>query len=174
MGVMTTGIYAGSFDPFTHGHLSVLNGALAVFEKVHVAIGVNSGKAPTFTPARRHDFIQSYLKDHPDKGRVTVVNFEGLLVSYCASLAISGTKVAIVRGLRAVSDFEAEMAIADANARLVPEIPTVFIPTPADRAFISSSVVKELASHGASFEVLTKHYVTSEVAHILRYHFGKE
>jgi pantetheine-phosphate adenylyltransferase len=158
---MTIAVYAGSFDPFTHGHESIVRGAFAAFDEVIVAIGVNSKKAPLFSTEERTQFVKSYFKPRT----IRVVSFEGLLVKYCESL---GEGVVIVRGLRAVSDFEIEMAIADANKRLDPTIQTVFIPSPAVHAFVSSSVVRELALVGASELDLSQNYVTPEVARALR------
>lgn len=150
---MNVAVYAGSFDPFTCGHYSVLEGALRAFDKVIVAIGRNSNKKGLFTPEERVEIVKDYITSYGwFPRRVDVVIFEGLLVEFCkkAYLDLDGEgeapeRVTIVRGLRAVSDFEVEMSIADANRRLHPEFQTVFIPTEADKAFISSSTAKEIA-----------------------------
>lgn len=147
---MNVGVYAGSFDCFTWGHFSVLEGALKSFDKVVVAVGKNSLKRGLFTPEERVEIIKTYVTRHGR--RVEVRIFEGLLVEFCSEVyhdkdgeGEPPDRVTIVRGLRAVSDFEAEMSIADANRRLHPEYQTVFIPTEADKAFISSSTAKEIA-----------------------------
>lgn len=150
---MNVAVYAGSFDPFTLGHYSVLEGALKAFDKVVIAIGRNSRKRGLFLPEERVEIIKEYITGYGwFPRRVEVRIFDGLLVEFCSEVYHDPEgmdeppdRVTIVRGLRAVSDFEAEMSIADANRRLHPEFQTVFIPTEADKAFISSSTAKEIA-----------------------------
>ena len=151
---MTTaiGIYAGSYDPFTYGHLSVVRGACKVFDHVIIAIGVNSRKRGLFTPTHRQELILEYLREAGEKEpeifkssqgheKCSVSIFEGLLIGY----AKDKRPCALVRGLRAVSDFESEMAIAHANRTQESSIQTIFIPAEANDAFVSSSTVRELA-----------------------------
>lgn len=150
---MNVGVYAGSFDCFTWGHYSVLEGALKAFDKVIVVIGRNSSKKCLFTPEERVEIVKEYITSYGwFPHRVDVRIFDGLLVEFCSKVYLdldgegeAPDRVTIVRGLRAVSDFEAEMSIADANRRLSPQFQTIFIPTEADKAFISSSTVKEIA-----------------------------
>jgi len=156
-------IYAGSFDPFTFGHAAVVSGAIKAFGRVRVAIGVNPKKKGLFTVEERSELIQSY-KVMFKKEAFDVASFQGLFVDYCTRVAIEERVTPVlVRGLRAVSDFEQEMAIADANHRLSPDFQTIFIPTEAERAFVSSSVVKEIASNTKEPAKLIP-YVTIPVA----------
>lgn len=158
-------IYAGSFDPFTFGHAAVVTGAVKAFGRVRIAIGVNPKKKGLFSVEERIALIHSYtymLVVRPD-----VASFTGLFVDYCTKVALEeNLRPVLVRGLRAVSDFEQEMAIADANHRLAPGFQTVFIPTEAERAFVSSSVVKEIASNTKDPTRLAP-YVTPTVAQSL-------
>jgi len=160
------GIYAGSYDPFTYGHLSVVRGACKVFDHVIIAIGVNSRKAGVFKPEQRRTLIEDYLDramiDESGLARKCSIDiFEGLLIEYARTHEFS----TLIRGLRAVSDFEAEMAIADANRKQEPTIQTIFIPAEADNAFVSSSTVKELALYEGSN---LSPYVSDTVAEELR------
>jgi pantetheine-phosphate adenylyltransferase len=181
--VVRLAVYAGSFDPFTYGHLSVLRGALKAFDHVVIAIGHNSVKKRTFDIAERSLIVQDYVETHMPNGlkpggQVAVRIFDGLLVDFCRSIlnkpVLDGQpstipdSVCIVRGLRAVSDFEQEMGIADANRRLSSQFQTLFIPTEADLAFCSSSIVRELAAH-KSWEAL-KSYVLPSVIDRFKHH----
>ena len=143
-------IYAGSFDPFTFGHAAVASGALKAFGNVTIAIGVNHRKKGLFTIEERREIILDFYKGHTVATGVAVVSFDGLLVDFCKKLRAetnTDMNISLVRGLRAVSDFEQEMAIADANRRLDSAFQTIFIPTEANHAFVSSSVVKEIAAN---------------------------
>lgn len=160
---MTTGIYAGSFDPITRGHLSVILQATRVFTKVIVAIGVNSSKKPLFSVDERMALIRQVISPLTE---VRIVSFNGLLVDYCKAVALKGSKVAIVRGLRALSDFESEMGIASLNLTLSPETPTVFFPTETSLAYVSSSAARELALYEGTEEALQE-YVGPLVAEAL-------
>jgi pantetheine-phosphate adenylyltransferase len=134
-------IYAGSFDPFTNGHLEVIKGGLVAFEKIIVAVLTNAKKAPLFTVQERMAMIDDAVGHDP---RIEVDRFDrGLLVEYARS---KGVRV-VLRGLRAVGDFEHELQMANMNRRLAPEIETVFIMAN-DFAYVSSSLVKEAASLG--------------------------
>lgn len=161
--MMTTGIYAGSFDPLTLGHYSVISQATQVFDQVIVAVGANGSKEGLFSTDERMFLIREVISP---LNNVRVVSFNGLLAGYCKSLAIKGGKVAIVRGLRAVSDFEQEMAIANLNLKINPNAPTVFFPTEPSRAFVSSSAAKELARFEGTREALLQ-YVHPVVADAL-------
>lgn len=169
---MRLGIYAGSFDLFTRGHASILKGAVKVFDHVVIGIGSNSGKANFLPPGKRKLVIESILQEDLSLGveaTPTVEVFDGLLAHFCRDvlnrplmpgrLDTLPDTVSIVRGLRAVSDFESEMAIADANRRIDARFQTVFIPAEADLAFISSSVVREILRYKVRPDVLTQHYL---------------
>lgn len=165
----TIGIYAGSFDPFTNGHDSIVRSSVEIFDRVIIAVGNNATKSRLFSCEERVSFVQDYLKSPWYFGTtIEVRSFEGLLIKFCEPYADQfGDKVSIVRGLRAVSDFEAEMAIADANRRLNKRIKTVFIPTSAEDAFISSTITKELARHDETGIALLD-YVLPSVSTALR------
>ena len=151
----TIGVYAGSFDPITLGHLSVIDQAVRAFDQVIVAVGHNSAKQGVFDVDQRMAFIRDSVGEH-----VRVVSFQGLLASYCDSLGSNTKKVSIVRGLRAVSDFESEMAIAHTNGILT-NAPTVFFPTAPALSFVSSSAARELAKHNVCetelFQLVPEH-----------------
>lgn len=139
--MITTAIYPGTFDPITNGHIDLVMRASKLFNKVIVAIAVNPGKKPTFSLAERVDLAKQTLS-HLDN--VEVCGFEGLLIDAATQ---KGAKV-IIRGLRAVSDFEHEFQLAGMNRRMRPEIETLFL-TPAEQfTYISSSLVREIAALG--------------------------
>jgi len=135
-------VYPGSFDPVTYGHLDIIQRGLKVFENLIIAVARNSGKSELFTIDERIEMIRRTVGDNP---RVKVDTFEGLLVNYMAD---QGARV-ILRGLRAVSDFEYEFQIAQMNHTVHDEIETLFMMTSVPYGYLSSSIVKEVASlHG--------------------------
>jgi pantetheine-phosphate adenylyltransferase len=140
-----TAIYPGSFDPITNGHLDLIERGLKIFDKIIVAIAENPVKKPLFTIEERVDLIREVLEDHP---RVRIDHFTGLLVDYVRR---QNTNV-ILRGLRAVSDFDYEFQLALMNRRLAPEIETVFLMTSLKWVFLSSSILKEAVSLGGMVE----------------------
>ncbi|MCK9621874.1 MAG: pantetheine-phosphate adenylyltransferase [Methylobacter sp.] len=136
--MQTTAIYPGTFDPITNGHLDLIARASRLYHKVIVAIAVNRGKAPLFSLEERVGLAKAVVSEFPN---VEVIGFDNLLVE-CAKQ--QGANV-ILRGLRAVSDFEYEFQLAGMNRRLAPELETVFL-TPAEQyEFISSSMIREIA-----------------------------
>ena len=149
---MNIAIYPGSFDPFTNGHLDILNRACAVFDEVVVLVAINSSKNTFFSLQARVECLKKVLADHP---RVKVDSYEGLTVDYAKKV---GAKH-IIRGLRAVTDFEYEFQLASANRFASPGIDMVFFMASAENSFVSSSVVKELYRNGADISPL----VPSEV-----------
>jgi pantetheine-phosphate adenylyltransferase len=134
-------VYAGSFDPVTLGHTDLIERAAAMFSDVIVAIGVHPSRNPLFSIKERMRLV-SAVSTH--LSNVQVESFDGLLIEYCRK---RGARF-IVRGLRAVTDFEYELQIAHANADLCPEIDTMFLPSRTKNGFISASLVREIASHG--------------------------
>jgi pantetheine-phosphate adenylyltransferase len=132
-------VYPGSFDPITFGHLDIINRAQKIFDEVIIAVARNEKKMPLFTVDERVDMIKSVMKDNQ---RVTVDTFDGLLVDY----ARSSKAQAIVRGLRAISDFEYELQMAQINRGISREVETVFLMTSVFYSFLSSSIVKEVYS----------------------------
>lgn len=136
-----TAIYPGTFDPITNGHTDLIERASRLCDKVVVAVAVNPGKQPMFSLDERV-YLATRVLDHLDN--VEVSGFDTLLVDYVRE---RGAQV-ILRGLRAVSDFEYEFQLAGMNRRLAPDVETIFL-TPAEQyAYISSSLVKEVAIHG--------------------------
>ena len=136
-------IYAGSFDPVTNGHLDVLARAARVFDEVIVAIAYNPEKSGLFTPEERIAMLEDAARD---MGNVRIVQFRGLLVDY----ARNAGACAIVRGLRAVSDFEFEFQMALMNRRLEPTLETFFLMPKEEYSYVSSRLVKEVASLGGN------------------------
>jgi len=137
---MRVAIYPGSFDPLTNGHLSLIQRGLEMFDRLVVAIAVNPKKTPLFTMEERRQLIVEAVPDP----RVEVDSFEGLLVEYARRRGIN----VLLRGLRAVSDFDYEFQIANMNRQLMPEMETVFVMTGEDYFFVTGSLVREVASFG--------------------------
>jgi pantetheine-phosphate adenylyltransferase len=135
-------VYPGTFDPITNGHLDVLQRALGIFQRVVVTIAPNIRKNPLFSTDERMQFIRDALPQHV--ARIDFAVFEGLLVDFCRS---RGATV-IVRGLRALADFEYEFQFAHMNRRLAPGVDTVFFMTDERNHYVSSSLDKEVASLG--------------------------
>jgi pantetheine-phosphate adenylyltransferase len=142
---VTIAIYPGSFDPITSGHLDILERASRLFQQVIVAVLQNPVKTPLFTVEERMELIRESTSSFSN---VTVDSFMGLLMDYAKLKGAS----AVVRGLREVSDFENEVKMAHMNHHLNPDVVTVFIPTNPKFSFVSSSLVKEVASHGGSVQ----------------------
>ena len=148
---MSVAVYPGSFDPITNGHLDIVERAAAVFDTVVVAVLANPKKAPLLSIEQRIEVIRASLAAHsvPDE-KVDVASFDGLTVEFARSRRAS----AIVRGLRAISDFESEMQLAHNNRVLAPEVDTVFFMTAAANSYVSSSLVKEIASFGGDVSTM--------------------
>ncbi len=138
---MRTAIYPGSFDPFTNGHLDVLQRAAKLFDRVIVAVALSEGKRPLFSLAERLEMVAQSVK-HLDN--VEADSFDGLLIEYVESRSAQ----AVVRGLRAVSDFEFEFQMALMNRKLNERIETIFMMPKDTYTFISSRIVKEMAHFG--------------------------
>lgn len=137
----------GSFDPITYGHLDIITRGAKVFDQVYVSILNNSSKKPLFTVEERVALIKEVTKDIPN---VKVDSFQGLLVDYAKSIGAN----AIIRGLRAVSDFEYEMQLTSMNRFLNNEIETFYIMTNNQYSFLSSSIVKEVAQYRGTISEL--------------------
>lgn len=140
---MKIGIYPGTFDPITHGHTDIIRRSLQVFDKVIVAVAPNPAKHPLFDLAERLDMVKLVLKD---LSQVEVVTFEGLLVDYVQR----SDAHAIIRGLRAISDFEHEFQMALINRKLAKEVETVFLMSSEEYSYLSSTIMKDVAKHGGS------------------------
>ena len=150
-------VYAGTFDPITNGHVDILERSLALFDEVIVAIASNPRKQPLFTLEERIGFIQDATANNP---RVRCDAFEGLLVEYCARKRARF----IVRGLRALADFEYEFQFAHMNRRLAPGVDTVFFMTDESHHYVSSSLIKEVASLGGDIDGLVPTAVAAALA----------
>ena len=135
---MATAVYPGSFDPITYGHLDIIRRAAEVFDKVIVGVLKNQTKTPLFDFDERVEMIREAVKELPN---VEVVSLHGLLIEFTKKMNAD----VIVRGIRAVSDFEYELMMAQTNKQLNPEVETMFFATSAKYSFLSSSTVRELA-----------------------------
>ena len=144
---MTTAIYPGSFDPVTVGHLDIVRRASKLFDRVIVAVLVNMEKRPWFTIDERTELLKKATKDIPN---VEIASFDGLLVDFAAQKNAS----AIVKGLRAVSDFEYEYQLDKNNEILAPDVKTIFLTSKPEHNFISSSGVKEILSYNGDLSKL--------------------
>jgi pantetheine-phosphate adenylyltransferase len=136
-----TAIYPGSFDPLTNGHLAIIQRGLKVFDRLVVAVANNPEKRPLFTVDERKRMIREAVGDDE---RVEVDSFDALLVEYVRRRGIH----TVLRGLRAVSDFEFEFQIANMNKHLLPDLETVFVMTGEDYFFVSARLVREVATFG--------------------------
>ena len=138
---MNIAVYAGSFDPLTNGHLDILKRAASLFDYVIVGVLINNNKKCLFSPEERVDMINDVIQDLEN---VRVMHFNGLLVDFCDKV---GAK-AIIRGLRAVSDYENEVQMFAANYQLNSRVETVFLMSQLKYSYLSSSAVKEIAYYG--------------------------
>lgn len=154
-------VYPGSFDPITYGHLDIIKRGLTIFDEIIVAVARNSQKNALFTTDERVELIQDVVKG---EGRVTVDTFSGLLIDYVAS---RGAHV-IIRGLRAISDFEYEFQIAQMNSSIGRQIETLFMMTSLQYGYLSSSIVKEVCSLNGDIDK----FVPPEVKTALRQKYG--
>lgn len=138
-----TGIYPGSFDPVTRGHEDIIGRSLKFVDRLIVAVAVNSSKQPLFTLEERVALLRKVTEEHP---QVEVRSFEGLLVQFAATHGAT----LVVRGLRAVSDFEFEFQMALMNRQLAPTLETVFLMPDQNLTYLSSSLVREVAAFGGN------------------------
>ena len=143
-------IYPGTFDPVTNGHLSLIERACFLFDEVCVAVADNVKKEPFFDFETRIDLIKKTLAKKSFNGRVKVIGFDGLL----ADLANEKKASAIIRGLRAVSDFEIEFQMALMNRKLARDVETVFLMPALSWVYLSSTIVKDVATHGGDIKSL--------------------
>jgi pantetheine-phosphate adenylyltransferase len=156
-------VYAGSFDPITVGHLDIAYRGSRIFDEVIIAIGENPAKKYQLPLEVRLEIIRDTIVDYPN---IKVMAFRGLLVDFCREKRAG----IILRGLRAVTDFEFEFQIGLANMDLAPEIETVFILPEPKNIFLSSSLVKEIASHGGD----VSRYLPASAAKALKISFDEE
>ena len=136
-------VYPGSFDPITYGHVDIVDRSLAIVDRLIVAVASNPNKKGIFTVAERIEMIRESLKD---RRRIDVASFEGLLVHFCREQRAD----VIIRGLRALSDFEYEFQLAMMNKRMYPQGETVFMMTGSQYFYLSSSIIKEVVQFGGT------------------------
>ncbi len=154
---MKRAIYPGSFDPVTFGHLDIIERASEMFDEIIVSVLNNKGKSPLFSVEERVKMLQEATKHIPN---VKVDSFSGLLIDYADSL---GIHIAI-RGLRAITDFEYELQIAQTNRKLSgEELDTIFLTTSLEYAYLSSSSVKEIASFGGDISQCVPEFLVDEI-----------
>lgn len=159
---MTTAVCPGSFDPVTLGHIDVIRRAAAMFDRVIVVVMVNASKKPAFTAGERVGFLRKATASFKN---VEVDCFEGLLADYTAKKRAT----AIVKGLRVMSDFEYEFQMALTNSSLNPKTETIFLPSSIECMFLSSSMVREVASRGRD----VSRFVPAEIAEEIREKLSK-
>lgn len=159
---MTKGIYAGSFDPITNGHIDIIKRSMQFCDELIIAIGINPQKKTMFTDQERQALITNTLwreLKESKLGKVVVDSFQGLTVEYARS---KGATI-LIRGIRSVSDFEYEINLSNINKTLAPEIETIFLPTSPELGVVSSSMVKEIAKLGGDVSKFAPKHVVDAV-----------
>ncbi|MFT5354155.1 MAG: pantetheine-phosphate adenylyltransferase [Polyangiales bacterium] len=157
---MSVAVYPGSFDPITNGHTSIMKSGLTVFDKIIVGVLQNESKNPLFSVEERIELIRASLPeitDEPD--RIEIDSFDGLLVDYCRQRKAR----TILRGLRAVADFEYELQMANMNRHLNSEVETVFIMADDAYFYVSSKIIKEAAKLGGDVQALVPQPVAAKL-----------
>ena len=153
---MSTAIYPGSFDPVTYGHLDIIKRSSRMFDQVIIGVLINKSKKPLFSAEERVNMIAEVTKDLKN---VSVVAFDGLLVEFAKQMNAN----IVVRGLRAISDFEYELQIAQTNHALEPDVDTVFLTTNVQYSYVSSTTVREIGSFGGDISDFVPSYVKNKV-----------
>jgi len=168
MGVDRVGVYPGTFDPITSGHMEVVRRSLRLVDKLIIGPAINIGKGPLFSLEERIEMLKDDISDfaEAERKRIEIVPFEGLLIHFARQI---GAKV-IIRGLRAVSDFEYEIQMANMNARMEPDVETIFLMASDRHQFIASSLVKDIARLGGD----TSQFVSKKVFERLKKKFAKD
>ncbi len=157
-------VYPGSFDPITYGHIDIIERGVKLFDKVVVAILINPQKKPLFTVEERLEMIKQSLTDLP-QNKIEISSFTGLLVDYVKKIQAR----AILRGIRAISDFEYEFQMALTNRRLLKKVDTVFMMPDEKYSYLSANLVREIASFGGDIS----HFVPPHVEKRLKEKFKK-
>lgn len=158
---MKCAICPGSFDPITKGHMDIIRRSSKMFDKLYIAVAKNSAKQSSFTTEERMEMIRKCTADIPN---VEVCTFEGLLAEYAKKKDV----VAIIRGLRAVSDFEYEFQMALTNKKINKELETIFLTTNSKYMYLSSSIVKEIARNGGDITDFVPAVVLSDIEQRLK------
>jgi pantetheine-phosphate adenylyltransferase len=149
-------VFPGTFDPITLGHVDVIKRALPMFDKIIVAIGINSAKAPMFSPEQRKTWIEEIFKGEE---KIVAAVFEGLTVNFCKEVGAHH----ILRGIRYVSDFEYEKTIADANRTLDPSIETVFLTCEPKYTSVASTIVRDIIRNGGDASLFLPDLVAKSI-----------
>src|SRR5678815_1246227 len=149
-------LFPGTFDPVTLGHVDIINRAVPLFDKIIVGIGMNTSKAPMFSPAQRLEWVKEIYKDEE---RVDAAIYEGLTVNFCREIGA----LFILRGIRYVSDFEYEKTIADANRTMDKTIETIFLTGEPKYTSVASTIVRDIIKNGGD----ASHFLPPEVANTL-------
>ncbi len=139
-------LFPGTFDPITNGHIDIIQRSVSLFDKIIIGVGINSGKQPMFTPEQRVNWIKTIFKDEP---KIEVYAYEGLTIDF----AHKNNAHFILRGIRYVSDFEYEKAIADMNRILAPDIETVFLTCSPEFSTISSTLVRDVIRNNGNYNL---------------------
>jgi pantetheine-phosphate adenylyltransferase len=162
-----TAVYPGTFDPVTSGHMEVVRRSMKLVDRLVIGPATNIGKGPLFSLDERIDIIKDDIADfsQADRDRIKIVPFDGLLIHFARDVGAS----MVIRGLRAVSDFEYEIQMANMNARMEPNIETIFLMASDRHQFISSSLVKDIARLGGD----TSQFVSKKVFERLRAKFKR-
>src|SRR5262245_51005450 len=167
MATERVGVYPGTFDPVTSGHTEIVRRSLRLVDRLVIGPFINIGKGPLFSLQERIDIIKEDIEDFPqaDKNRIQVLPYEGLLIHFAREVGAT----VIIRGLRAVSDFEYEIQMANMNYRMEPDIETIFLMASDRHQFIASSLVKDIARLGGD----TSQFVSKKVYERLKRKFAK-
>ncbi len=163
---MRTAIYPGSFDPMTYGHLDIVKRALKLFDKIIIGVAAQSNKNTLFSVDERVDIIKNEIVDLDENGRIVVEKFDGLLVNF----AVQKKCYIVIRGLRAVSDFEYEFQLFGTNEKLNSEVQTIFLPASEAHHFTASRLVREVARLDGD----VSKFVSQKVVQRLRGKYGKK
>jgi len=161
---MKIAIYPGTFDPITVGHLDIIKRAAKIFNHIIVAPAIDNYKNPLFSADERVELIKEELTNHKFESEISVEKFEGLLVKF----ARKKNAKTIIRGLRAVSDFEFEFQMFGMNSKLDPEIQTIFLPASENNHFIASRLVKEVARLGGDISKFVSPFIAAKLAEKLQ------
>ena len=153
---MLTGIYPGSFDPVTYGHLDIIRRSAGMVDELTVGVLNNKAKTPLFSVEERVKMLEEVVRDIPN---VKIMSFEGLLVDFAKKIDAQ----IIVRGLRAVTDFEYELQMAQTNHKLASDVETVFLTTNLQYSYLSSTTVKEVAAFGGDISQFVPEYIEQKV-----------